>query len=90
LFIYFVEFFAFVSSLKKEDSKEVSKLECEKDLREKFVCVVCFFVEFSVSKDLHSDCELCDSTAILFLLAVSEFVMSFVISSISEDFSNEN
>jgi hypothetical protein len=43
-----------------------------------------------VSKDVHSDCEFCDSTLILFLLAVFEFVVSFVISSISEDLSSEN
>ncbi len=90
LFICFVEFFASVSSLKKEDWKEVLKFECEEDLKEKFVCVVCFFAEFLVSKDAHSDCEFCDSILILFLLAVLESVTSFVISSISENFSNEN
>jgi hypothetical protein len=33
LFIYFVEFFVFVSSLKEKDWKKISKFECEKDLK---------------------------------------------------------
>jgi hypothetical protein len=90
LFICFVEFFASVSSLKKEDWKEVSKFECEEDLREEFVCVVCFFAEFSVFENVHFDCEFCDSILILSLLFVSEFVASSIFSSTLENFANEN
>jgi hypothetical protein len=90
LFIYFVEFFASVSSLKEEDWKEVSKSEIEECLNEKFVCAVCSFAEFSVSKNVHFDCEFCDSILILSLLFDSESVASSIFSSILENLLNEN
>jgi hypothetical protein len=90
LFICFVEFFASVSSLKKEDWEKVSKFECEKDLRKKFVCVVCFFAEFSVFENVHFDCEFCDSILIFSLLFVFESVASSIFSSTLENFANEN
>ncbi len=90
LFICFVEFFASVSSLKEEDCEEVSKFECEEDLKEEFVCVVCLFAEFSVLKNVHFDCEFCDSILILSLLSVSEFVASSIFSSTLENFASEN
>ncbi len=62
----------------------------EKNLKKEFVCVVCLFAEFFVSKDVHLDCEFCDLTLIFSLLAVFESVAYFVISSISEDLSSEN
>jgi hypothetical protein len=90
LFIYFVEFFVSVSSLKKKDWEEVSKFKCEKNLKEEFVCVVCFFAEFSVFENVHFDCEFCDSILILSLLFVFEFVASSIFSSNLENLANEN
>jgi hypothetical protein len=54
------------------------------------VCVVYLFAEFSVSNNVYSDYEFCDSTLILFLLFVLKFVAFFVISSISKNLSSEN
>ncbi len=68
----------------------MSEFECEEDLREEFVCVVCFFVEFSVLENVHFDCEFCDSILILSLLSVSEFVASSIFSSTLENFASEN
>jgi hypothetical protein len=90
LFFYFVEFFASVSWLKKEDWKKISKFECEKDLREEFVCVVCLFAEFFVLENVHFDCEFYDSILILFLLFVFEFVASSIFSSTLKNLANEN
>ncbi len=90
LFICFVEFFASVSSLKKEDWEEVSKFECEENLKKEFVCVVCFFAEFSVLENVHFDCEFCDSILIFSLLSVFEFVASSIFSSTLENFASEN
>jgi hypothetical protein len=90
LFICFVEFFASVSFLKEKDWKKISELDLEEDLREKFVCVVCFFAEFSVSKDVYFDCEFCDSILILSRFSASEFVASLIFSSTLENFANEN
>jgi hypothetical protein len=90
LFIYFVEFFASVSSLKEEDWEKISKSEIEKCLCEKFVCVVYLFVKFSVSKNVHFDCEFCDSILILSLLFDFEFVASSIFFSILENLVSEN
>jgi hypothetical protein len=90
LFICFAEFFAFVSFLKEEDWEEISKSEFENILRKKFVCAVCFFAEFALSKNIHFDCEFCDSTLIFFRLSASEFVASLVVSSTLENLANEN
>jgi hypothetical protein len=54
------------------------------------VCVVCFFAEFSVPKNVHFDCEFCDSILILSLLFVFESVASSIFSSILENFANED
>jgi hypothetical protein len=54
------------------------------------VCAVCSFAEFSVSKNVHFDCEFCDSILILFLLFDSEFVASSIFSSILKNFVSEN
>ncbi len=54
------------------------------------MCVVCLFAEFSVSKDVHFDCEFCDSILILSLLSVFEFVVSSIFSSILENIANED
>ncbi len=62
---------------------------CEENLKEEFVCVVCFFAEFVMLKNVHSNCEFCDSTLILSRLSVFEFVASFVVSSTLENFANE-
>jgi hypothetical protein len=59
-------------------------------LNEKFVCVVCSFAEFSVSKNVHFDCEFCDSILIFSLLFDSEFVAFSIFSSILKNFVNEN
>jgi hypothetical protein len=90
LFICFVEFFAFVSSLKKEDWEKVSKFECEKDLKKEFVCVVYFFVEFFVFENVYFDCEFCDSILILSLLFVFEFVASSIFFSTLKHFAKKN
>ncbi len=90
LFICFVEFFAFVSFLKEEDWKEISESEFEKNLKEKFVCAVCFFAEFALSKDIHFDCEFCDSTLIFSRFSASEFVAFLIFSSTLENLANEN
>jgi hypothetical protein len=90
LFICSVEFFDSLSSLEEEDWKEISKFDFEKNLSEEFVCVVCLFAEFSVSKDVHFDCEFCDSILILSLLSVFEFVVSSIFSSILENIANED
>jgi hypothetical protein len=90
LFIYFVESFASVSSLRKKDWEEVSEFECEKNLKKEFVCVVCFFAEFSVFENVHFDCEFCDSILILSLLFVFEFVASSIFSSTLKNLASEN
>ncbi len=90
LFICFVEFFSSVSSLEEEDWEEISKFEFEESLKEKFVCAVCFFAEFALSKDIHFDCEFCDSTLILSRFSASEFVASLIFLSTLENFANEN
>jgi hypothetical protein len=90
LFIYFVEFFASVSSLKKKDWKEVSKFECEENLKKEFACVVYLFVEFFVLENVHFDCEFCDSILIFSLLFMFEFVASSIFSSTLKNLANEN
>jgi hypothetical protein len=90
LFVYFVEFFAFVSFLKEKDWKKISKLDFKKNLKKKFVCVVCLFVEFVVFENVHSDCEFCDSTLIFFRLSASCFIALFAVFSISESSAKEN
>ncbi len=89
LFVCFVEFFDFLSSLKEEEWNEELMSVCEKSLKEEFVCVVCFFAEFVVLENVHSNCEFCDSTLILSRFSVSEFVASLVVSSTLENFANE-
>jgi hypothetical protein len=89
-YLFVVEFFVFVSSLKKKDWKEISKSEVEKCLNEIFVCAVCSFVEFSVSKNVHFDCEFCDSILILSLFFDSEFVAFSIFFLILENLVNEN
>jgi hypothetical protein len=59
-------------------------------LKKKFVCAVCFFAEFALSKDIHFDCEFCDSTLILSRFSASESVASLIFSSILKNFANEN
>ncbi len=54
------------------------------------MCVVYFFVEFALSKDVHFDCEFCDSTLILSRLSASESVASLIFSSTLENLANEN
>jgi hypothetical protein len=54
------------------------------------VCAVCFFAEFALSKDIHFDCEFCDSTLILSRFSASEFVASLIFLSTLENFANEN
>jgi hypothetical protein len=78
-----------LSSLEEEEWNEELMFVCEESLEEEFVCVACFFVEFVVLENVHSNCEFCDSTLILSRLSVSESVASFVISSILENFANE-
>jgi hypothetical protein len=90
LFICFVEFFSFVSFLKKEDWEKVSKSEFEESLKKKFVCVVYFFVEFVLSKDIHFDCEFCDSILIFFRFSASESVAFLIFSSTLKNLANEN
>jgi hypothetical protein len=90
LFICFVEFFSSVSSLEEEDWKKISKFEFEKSLREKFVCAVCLFAEFVLSKNIHFDCEFCDSTLILSRFFVFEFVAFLIFLSTLKNFANEN
>jgi hypothetical protein len=85
-----VEFFDLLSSLKEEEWDEDLKSVCEKSLKEEFVCVVCFFVKFSVLENIHFDCEFCDSILILSLLFVSEFVASSIFSSILKNLASEN
>jgi hypothetical protein len=74
LFICFVEFFTFVSFLEKEDWKEISKFDFEESLKEKFVCVVYFFAEFALSKNIHFDCESCNSVLIFFCCLCLNFL----------------
>jgi hypothetical protein len=90
LFICFVEFFSSVSSLKEEDWEEISKSEFEKNLKEKFVCVICLFAEFALSKNIHFDCEFCDSILIFFRFSAFESVASLIFSSTLENLANEN
>jgi hypothetical protein len=90
LFIYFVEFFAFVSFLKEEDWKEISESEFEESLREKFVCAVCLFAEFALSKDIHFDCEFYDSTLIFSRHSASEFVAFLIFFSTLKNLASEN
>jgi hypothetical protein len=90
LFICFVEFFASVSFSKEEKRKKVLKFVCEESLKKEFVCAVCLFFEFFVSKNVHSDCEFCDSTLILFLLFVFESIVSFAVLSILENLASED
>jgi hypothetical protein len=90
LFICFVEFFSSVSSLEEEDWKEISKSEFEESLRKKFVCAVCLFVEFAHSKNIHFDCEFCDSTLILFRFFAFVFVAFLIFLSTLENLANEN
>jgi hypothetical protein len=90
LFICFVEFFVSVSSLKKEDWEEVSEFECEKDLKEEFMCVVCLFAEFFMLENIHFDCEFCDSIKILSLLFMFESVASSIFFSTLKNFASEN
>jgi hypothetical protein len=90
LFICFVEFFASVSSLEKEDWEKVSEFECEEDLKKEFVCVVCLFAEFLVFENVHFDCEFCDSILIFFLLFVFESVAFSIFSSTLENLASEN
>jgi hypothetical protein len=54
------------------------------------VCVVCFFVVFSVFENVYFDCEFCDSILILFLLSMFEFVTFSIFSSILKNLANEN
>ncbi len=90
LFICFVEFFAFISFLEKEDWKEISKSKFEENLKKKFVCAVCFFAEFALSKNIHFDCEFCDSILIFSWFSTFEFVAFFVVFSTLKNFANEN
>ncbi len=59
-------------------------------MKEKFVCVVCLFAEFVLSKDIHFDCEFCDSILILSRFSASEFVAFLIFSSTLKNFANEN
>jgi hypothetical protein len=54
------------------------------------VCAVCFFAEFALSKDIHFDCEFCDSTLIFSRFSASEFVAFLIFSSTLENLANEN
>ncbi len=63
----------FIFRRKREKLKDFSKFHFEKNLREEFVCVACFFVEFFVSKDEHSECEYCDSIFVFSVLSVESF-----------------
>jgi hypothetical protein len=89
LFVCSVEFLDFLSSLKEEKWNEKLMFVCEESLKEKFVCVVCFFAEFVVLENVHSNCEFCDSTLIFSRLFVSEFVASFVVLSTLKNFANK-
>ncbi len=53
------------------------------------MCAVCFFAEFALSKDIHFDCEFCDSTLILSRLSAFESVASLIFSSTLENLANE-
>jgi hypothetical protein len=90
LFICFVEFFASISSLEEEDWKEISELDSEQNLKEKFMCVVCLFIEFFVLENVHSNCEFCDSILILSRFSVFESVAFFVVFSTLKNSSSEN
>ncbi len=90
MFICFVEFFSSVSSLEEKDWEKISESEFKKNLKKKFVCAVYFFAEFTLSKDIHFDCEFCDSTLIFFRFSVFEFIASLIFSSILENLANEN
>jgi hypothetical protein len=59
-------------------------------LRKKFVCVVYLFAEFALSKEIHFDCEFCDSILIFSRFFASEFVASLIFSSTLENLANEN
>jgi hypothetical protein len=63
---------------------------CEENLKEEFVCVICFFAEFVVFENVHFDCEFCDSILILSLLSVFESIASLIFSSTLENYANEN
>jgi hypothetical protein len=54
------------------------------------VCVACSFAEFSVSENVHFDCEFCDSSLILSLLSVFESVASLVVSPTLENLLSED
>ncbi len=54
------------------------------------MCVVCLFVEFVLSKDIHFDCEFCDSILIFSRFFAFEFVASLIFSSTLENLANEN
>jgi hypothetical protein len=90
LIICFVEFFSSVLSLEKEDWKEISKSDFEENLKEKFVCVVCFFAEFFVLENVYFDFEFCDSILIFSLLFVFELMTSLIFSSTLKNSANEN
>jgi hypothetical protein len=84
-----VEFFDSLSFLKKEEWKKNLESVCEKNLKEKFMCVVCFFAEFSMLENVHFDCEFCDSILILSLLSVLDSIVSFAVFFVLSDFANE-
>jgi hypothetical protein len=54
------------------------------------VCAVCFFAKFALSKDVHFDCEFCDSTLIFSRFSAFESVASLIFSSTLENLANEN
>jgi hypothetical protein len=62
----------------------------KKNLKREFVCLIYSFVEFVVSKNVHFDCEFCDSILIFFLLFVFKFVVFSNFSSILKNLANEN
>jgi hypothetical protein len=78
-----------LSSLKKKKWNEDLMFVCEKNLKEEFVCVVCFFVKFVVLENVHSNCEFCDSILILSRFFVFKFVAFRVVFSTLKNFANE-
>jgi hypothetical protein len=54
------------------------------------VCAVCLFAEFALSKDIHFDCEFCDSILIFFRFSAFESVAFLIFLSTLENFANEN
>ncbi len=54
------------------------------------MCAVWFLVEFALSKNIHFDCEFCDSILILSRLSASEFVAFLIFSSTLKNLANEN